>query len=144
MRRYGLFRIASSRYAVAMPQIIRITQDAELFRLPRLPGGVAGVLVDAGSLIPLLNLRGLLVGSCEGAESAPCQVLVWTECGRVALPAELDGRIVSEHKGRLTGGDTGESAWVSGEFWYQESGYQLLDIEFLAIEMTQGFLADPA
>ena len=144
MRRYGLFHISSGHYAVALPEIIRIVENGALYRLPRLPGGIAGVLVEGASLVPLLNLSRLFGGDYEASLNAPCQVLVQISCGEVALPAEQDGRIVSESKGCLADAESGQGAWVRGEFRYGETGYQLLDIEFLAIEMTQGFLAEPA
>ena len=140
MNRFGLFRAGGLDYAISLMQIQKITQDGQVYSLPRLPRAVLAVLVDNDQLIPLLNL-GLLFGEkAYGVkQSSGYQVLVESEYGIVALPAESSGKIVTEKQGTLSTGTGAKEAWVIGEFSYQNTKYKILDINFLAIEMTQDF-----
>lgn len=140
MNRFGLFRAGGLDYAISLMQIQKITQDGKVYSLPRLPRAVLAVLVDNDQLIPLLNL-GLLFGEKAYSlkQSSGYQVLVESEYGIVALPADLSGRIVTAKQGTLSIGASAKEAWIIGEFSYQNTKYKILDINFLAIEMTQDF-----
>ncbi len=141
MSRLGLFRIGEYGFAVSLPQIQKILQNSKSYLLPRLPGAVLAVLVDAGQLIPLLDLS-QMVGEkiLLGQTTESYQVLVESEYGTVALPADLTGRIVAEQKGELSPIDAQEISFSTvAKFTYQGEEYNVLDIDFLAIEMTQGF-----
>lgn len=48
MNRFGLFQIGALGFAVSLQQIQKILQNSKSYTLPRLPGGVSAVLVDAG------------------------------------------------------------------------------------------------
>lgn len=140
MSRFGLFRIGEFRFAVALEKIKKILENSKTYKLPHLPGAVAAVLVDAGQLVPLLDLSQMV-----GAESQlkhgtlGYQVLVESEYGLVALSADLTGQIVIEQKGELSVTvEQGNDFGVIGKFIYQCDEYNLLDVNFLAIEMTQG------
>ena len=141
MMRYGLFRIGTLKYAISLLQIQKILQGSKGYILPRLPGGVSAVLIDDGELVPLLDL-GRMLGVDPQRELAKqsYQVLVDSEYGTVALPADLTGRIVTEQKGTLPKVTAKEKDFGTvGKFVYQCEEYNVLDINFLAIEMTQGF-----
>lgn len=141
MRRLGLFKIGEFGFAVSLPQIQKILQNSKSYLLPRLPEAVSAVLVDAGQLIPLLDLS-QMVGEklLSGQSTQGYQVLVESEYGTVALPADLTGQIVAEQKGELATIATQEVRFGTvAKFIYQGEEYNVLDIDFLAIEMTQGF-----
>ncbi len=99
MNRYGLFQSGGLNYAIPLLQIRKIVQGGTTYSLPRLPQSVPAVLVDAGELIPLLSLNLLREadGKLEHVQSGYL-VLVESEYGAVALPAELNGKIVAEKK----------------------------------------------
>ena len=141
MSRYGLFLIGEFRFAVALEYIKKILQNSKTYKLPHLPGVVAVVLVDAGQLVPLLDLS-QLVGEESRLKDVTLgyQVLVESEYGPVALSTDQTGQIVAAQKGELsiTAGQ-GTEFGVVGKFIYQNEEYNLLDINFLAVEMTQGF-----
>ena len=141
MIRFGLFRIGGFGFAVALEQIEKILQNPKSYRLPHLPKGVAAVLVDSEQLVPLLDLSQLfgtedrLVNGTQGY-----QILIESEYGTIALPADLTGKIVTEDKGELSATDEQKkNLGIVGTFIYQNEEYNLLDINFLAIEMTQDF-----
>ena len=141
MKRYGLFRIGKLNFAILLLHIQKILQGSKGYILPRFPRTVSAVLVDDGQLIPLLDL-GQLFGEHSQAERpiGSYQVLVESEYGIVALPADLTGRIVAENKGVLaTIAKEDKDFGTVGRFIYQSEEYKILDINFLAIEMTQGF-----
>ena len=138
---FGLFRIGGFGFAVDLGQIKKILQNSKDYKLPHLPGAVAAVLVDDGQLVPLLDLS-LLVGTESRLENLTpgYRVLVESKYGTVALPADLTGKIVTEQKGELSATDEQKMNFgIVGKFIYQSEEYSLLDINFLAIEMTQDF-----
>jgi len=139
MTRFGLFRIGGFGFAVALEQIKKILQNSTDYSLPHLPGAVAAVLVDGGELVPLLDLS--LLAGAESQLSNITQgyrVLVKSEYGIVALPADLSGKIVAEEKCELSATNEQKMNFgIIGKFIYQSEEYSLLDINFLALEMTQ-------
>ena len=138
MSRFGLFDVESVGFAIPLPQIEKILQGAELFQLPRLPGAVIAVLVVAEQLIPLLDPGPLLGVGPQPQDSQGYQVLVDSDYGLVALMADSSGRIVPEQKGQIVPLSTEERAGgIAGQYVYQDKKYKILDINFLAIEMTQ-------
>ncbi len=141
MIRFGLFRIGGFGFAVALEKIEKILQNSKNYTLPHLPGAVTAVLVDAGQLVPLLNLSHLVGVEGQLADlMRGYQVLIASEYGTVALPADLTGKIVAEEKGELAEADEQKkNLGIVGTFIYQNEEYNLLDINFLAIEMTQDF-----
>jgi len=143
MSRFGLFQIGQFKFAVSLQQIQKILQNSKIYNLPRLPKGVAAVLVDAGQLIPLLDLQQMMGSETQRQATQSYQVLVESEYGTVALPADLTGRIVDEQKGELSTMVAHKVNFGSvGNFIYQNEEYSVLDINFLATEMTQVFWQD--
>ena len=146
MRRFGLFQIGGFGFALVLKQIKKILQNSKAYGLPHLPGAVTAVLVDDGKLVPLLDLSLVIGSESRLKDDVPgYQVLVESQYGPIALAVDLAGKIVSEQKGELsvTVEQTTDYG-VAGKFIYQGKEYKLLDVDFLAIEMTQGFLAKPA
>ena len=141
MKRFGLFRLGELGFAISLLLIQKILQGSKSYMLPRLPGAVSAVLVDAGQLVPLLDLEKILGEGAQREQSMQgYQVLVESEYGTIALPADLTGRIVTEQKGQLlTLAAKEKNVGTVGKFIYKSEEYNVLDINFLAIEMTQGF-----
>jgi chemotaxis signal transduction protein len=138
MNRFGLFDVESIGFAIPLVQIEKILQGAKLHQLPRLPGAVVAVLVVGEQLVPLLDAGPLLGGDSQPLHSHGYQILVDSEYGMVALMADSGGRIVSEQKGRLVPLSSREKmTGVTGQYIYQDKVYKVLDINYLAIEMTQ-------
>ena len=140
MKRFGLFRVGNFGFAISVPQIQKILQNSRGYMLPRLPGVASTVLVESGQLIPLFDLEQMFGGEALRDESSQgYQVLVDSDYGTIALPADFSGQIVAEQKGeQLPVTVTEKTLGISGQFVYQSVEYHVLDINFLAIEMTQG------
>jgi chemotaxis signal transduction protein len=140
MKRFGLFQIGQLDYAISLLQILKILQNSTTYVLPRFPRAVSAVLVDGAQLIPLLDLGQLLGENTQQEKPAPgYQVLVESEYGIVALPADLTGRIVAEPKGELLAVSKEKDVGIVGRFKYQNKRYNILDIDFLVIEIIHGF-----
>ncbi len=141
MSRYGLFRFGGLNYAISLLHVQKILQNVKSYTLPRLPGAVSAVLVDDDQLVPVLDLAQVFgVDYHQESSVHSFQVVVESEYGVVALPSDMTGRIVAEEKGTLSTivAEKKELGTV-GMFVYQNEEYNILDINFLAIEMTQGF-----
>ena len=144
MKRYGLFRTGEFQFAIPLEQIQKVIQYAKQFQLPRLSKAVSAVLVDDGQIIPSFDFVHMF-GKVSFQNKSGCgyQVLVTSEYGPVALPANISGKIVSAVKGEmLTTTDTETIVGVVGKFKYQSEEYNILDINCLVVEMTQGIRQD--
>lgn len=137
MTGYGLFSSCNVDYAFPLEQIRRIIQDVPLYLLPGLPAGVEYVLVHGTALVPVLH-AGHVTKYIKGAKSSSCFVLVDSEYGTLAFAAEANGRIVAEHKGSVLFPEVRENVWEMGTFRYQSRVYRILDVDVLAMEITQG------
>ncbi len=140
MKKVGLFHIGEFAFALSLECIVKIVQSAKLYKFPSLPMLVSGVLVNDNSLVPLIDsvcVYGAKVTQSELASSY--QVLVSTEYGVVALPANLSGKIVATTKGEfLELTDDVDIIGAVGKFLFASDEYYILDVNSLAKEMTQG------
>ena len=141
MKRLGLFQTGNFGYAISLSQILKILQSSKGYQLPRLPATVSAVLVDDGQLVPLLDLEQMLGEGTQAEQLVKgYQVLVESDYGTVALPADLTGRIITTQKGeQLPLAEKKKDFGIVSKFIYQNEEYHILDINFLAIEMTQFF-----
>ena len=137
MIRYGLFRFGTFAYAVPLLSLQKIVCQHSGYLLPLLPSAVAGLLVDDGSLVPLLRLLPSAGMSEMSARSAAYKVLVGSEAGTVALPADVTCGIVAEDKGSLLPAGEEGMAGVVGSFKYQAEEYQILNIDYMAMALTE-------
>lgn len=137
MIRYGLFQFGSFEYAVPLLRMCKILHQCSGWRLPRLPAAVAEILVEGGRLVPLLKLPDLNVTEGLSTRTVEYKVLAESEAGTVAFPAEQTCGIVAEQKGILLDPDGEQISGVAGIFKYQGKEFKILDIDLLAIGMTQ-------
>lgn len=137
MIRYGLFQYGLFGYAVPLLRMRKIVHLRAGYRLPRLPASVAEVLIDDGQLVPLLRLPNLTSSEELTPRMVEYKVLVESEAGAVAFPAEVTCGIVAEHKGELLDSVDEQVSGVTGIFKYQDRKFKILDIDLVAIGMTQ-------
>ncbi len=145
MNRFGLFALGGYGIAVPLEQLERVLQGTELHLLPRLPETVCAVLVVDGQLVPLLDIGAFLGWGTASPQSRGYQVVINSECGAVALAVDSGGRISAAHKGDILSLPADElTPGVSRQFIYQDRRYRILDINYLAIEMTQVYWRNPS
>ena len=140
MTRYGLFGLGLEGYAVPLLQLRKIVYQVTGYLLPRLPAAVSEVLVDEGRLVPLLSLPFLTPDGGSASRTAQYKVFVESEAGVVAFPADMTCGIVAENKGVLLFPVEERVPGIVGTFKAQGKEFKILDIDFLAIEMTQRVL----
>ena len=136
MSRYGLFKQGSICYAVPLLHLRKIVHERAGYLLPQLPTSVAEVLVDEGLLIPLLRFSFLSEGE-PSERQAEYKVFAESEGGLVAFPAELTSGIIAQNKGELLPPGEEKIPGIDGSFNYQGKEFKILDINYLAIGMTQ-------
>jgi hypothetical protein len=142
MTRYGLFGYNSINYAVKLLQLKQIIHKVRGYQLPRLPAAVAEVFVDDGQLVPLL-LPGLASDEEQRlACKAEYKVLVESEGGLVAFPAGETSGIIPANRCELQNSSECLIPGTLGSFTYKGKEYKILDIDFLAIELTQNTQRD--
>jgi len=137
MSRFGLFRDSGVAYAIPLQRLFKVLSGECCYLLPKLPPTVAGVVVWEEQLIPQLDLARLLGGSPEVIKQADYLVLVASECGILALPANKTCGIVAEQAGELVLATDKKASGVDGEFHFQGTVFKILDIDSLAIDFTQ-------
>jgi len=137
MNAFGLFQAGELDYAVPLVQIRKIIQGSAIYSLPLLPAGVDHVLVHESTLIPIV-LPGQQDGGCVPSREAEYYLLVDSEYGSLAFATQANSRIIAVHKGTLSVPREREVSWQIGTFYYQERAFKILDIDVLAMEITQG------
>ncbi len=141
MKRVVLFTLAGKNFALHLEQMVHIGQDMALFRLPRLPHEIAGVVVMAETLIPVLH-AGVLVGHEEGgAESSykySYSLVIDSEYGNICLPADTVWQIVAVDKGGMSPAGEEMEHWNAGTFVYRNSTFHIVNIDYLVLDMIQG------
>jgi len=137
MQRLGLFRFASATYALPLLRLRKIVHQWRGYRLPLLPVTVSEVLVDGHIMVPLINPPVSLGVEQSVIRNAAYKVLVESEAGVVAFPADVTCGIVAEQKGELSAAAEGVGIGTNGIFKYQGQIYHILDIDFLALRIAQ-------
>ena len=138
MIRYGLFAFGSFDYAISLQRMRKIVHQFSGYRLPRIPDAVAEILVCDGQLVPLLKLSNSGGIMSSSARLAEYKVLTESEAGLVAFPADVACGIAAEGKGELSEAEGEPISGVAGIFNYQGQKFKILDIDLLALKMTQG------
>jgi chemotaxis signal transduction protein len=136
MNRFGLFCHQAENFAIPLVRLRKILQGKRVYLLPQLPVAVPGVLVDADQIIPVFDLHRLVDGGA-GTTQTEFLVLVESEFGVLAIPADVTCGIVAEQKGSTARAVENSAVWVTGQFHFQDKVFQILDIDFLAKVLVQ-------
>lgn len=140
MKRFGLFSLSDKAFALPLARLVKIVQGVQLFRLPRLPFECVGVIVHRDLLVPVINPAVLLDNRDVVREfSTTYCVIVSTDVGCLALPADQVRQIVSEDKGQLGPVEGQGGQYMSEAFVYRGSSFNIIDIDYLVLDMLQGF-----
>jgi len=137
MERFGLFVFAGICFAVPLIKLRKIVHLQGGYVLPMFPLIVSEVLVDNQQLVPLVEIPGQGQVRNADSRSAEYKVLVESEAGTIALPADETCGIVPVQRGELLPQDEMSTAGIVGLFKFQSTDYHILDIEFLALRITQ-------
>ena len=95
MRQYVLLRLGAEEYGLPIKRVQSIIRYEEPTPVPRAPSGVEGVVNLRGQVIPLIDLRKLLLGEPIEVTSASRIVVVDSQTGTVGLAVDTVHEVAS-------------------------------------------------
>ncbi len=135
-RKLGLFRLGSCGYAVPLNCLLRVVDSGYSLFLPLVPDGMAGIFVLDDEIFPLLD-SGWLPGVASGRGlDADFKVLISSDYGPVALPAEMTIGIVAENRCELIP-SAGEPVFFPESVSYRDKSYQVLNVDQLIMSLSR-------
>ena len=140
MKRFVLFSIADKNYALPLEQMVNIREEPLIYCLPRLPAEIAGVMVVSRTLIPVLQPWVLVEdGTADEPRGFSYYLIVSCECGDIAIPADQVKQIVAENRGLVEPPSAQQERLLSGTFFYRDSTFIIINVDYLVLDMIQGF-----
>jgi len=124
-RRFLLFRIGKSRYAIALQDVTEVRDPLPEFPIPRAPDFLRGVVNIHGTLVPVLD-QPLFLGQ---KQALPCGELLVLNRADVALALSVERveKIVTESAILGEEPEAGETA-VSTTLFLEDGSAQLLSV----------------
>lgn len=135
--RLGLFRLKDSGFAVPLERLLRVVEPGPGMPLPLSPLNMAGMLVLGDEIIPLLDSAWLPEVEAGQGLDARFKVLITTEYGPVALPADATVGIVAAGRGENVPGDQELEYFRPECFCYRGSRYQVLNVDKFIMSLTR-------
>jgi chemotaxis signal transduction protein len=137
IRKLGLFRLADSGYAVPLSRLLRVVDCGYCAPLPLIPEGMAGMLVLDDEVVPLLDSDWLPGVAADMGLSADFKVLIATEYGPVALPADATVGIVAESRCELVTPEQETADFFSDSVSYHDNRYHLLSTDLFITSLIR-------
>jgi len=134
-KRLGLFSFMGAGYALPLARLLRVVEASCVYPLPFVPLGVEGMLIQGAELMPLLG--GAWLTRAKGAAVARFQVVVASEYGVMALPADKTQGIVAESRGNWQPETESRVGFLMNSFCYQEVSYRMVNIDALAVSLIR-------
>ncbi len=135
--RLGLFRMAACSYAVPLGRLLRVIDNGRVEPLPLTPDRMSGMLIVDNRVVPLLDSAGL-PGVEAGKElGAGFQVLLATEYGTIALPADTTVGIVAETRGKWIAGDQDVTGFLPEYFYYRKNRFLVLNVDDFIMDLVR-------
>ncbi|MCF6177994.1 MAG: chemotaxis protein CheW [Geopsychrobacter sp.] len=131
----GLFHLQGRGYAVPLGHLLRVVDNGYVAPLPLLPAGVAGMLVLENQIIPLLDSDWLSGVPAGWGLRAEFKVLVATEYGSVALPADQTVGIVAESR-CLQIDSVPRAGFMATDLGYCGKRYQVLNLDLFNMSLV--------
>jgi hypothetical protein len=130
----GLFRLAGVGFAVPLRRLLCVLDRVKAEPLPLLPKGMAGMLVIEDEIIPLVH-SGFLPGVDDGvALAAEFKVLVTTEYGTLALPADVTVGVVAQNRCEALAHDPVADFWPEA-VGYRQNRYLVLNVDIFIMDL---------
>lgn len=135
--RMGLFKIAGQGYAVPLNRLLRVIEGGQVETLPLIPQTMSGILVLDTEIIPVLDSGWLPNVESGLGLKAKFKVLIATEYGAVALPADTTVGIVAESRGRLIDSNCEIIEYLKQSFCYRENNYQVMNVDAFMMSLIR-------
>jgi chemotaxis signal transduction protein len=136
IRKVGLFRIGNSGFAVPLERLLRIVSDGFSSALPLIPEGMAGILVLDNEIIPVCDSNRLSAVASGNGLNAAYKILIVTEYGTVALPADMTVGIVAENRCERVASSQ-EDGVSPGSIRFRDNLYQVLHIDTFMMKLIR-------
>jgi chemotaxis signal transduction protein len=128
-RKLGLFRLGSFGYAVPLDRILRVVDCGFCTILPLISDRMAGMLVLDDEVIPVLDSNWLSGVAAGHGLSADFKILITTEVGTVALPADMTVGIVAENRYEQVATDQEPTEFFPESICYRNNRYRVLNVD---------------
>ncbi len=135
--RLGLFRLAGCGYAVPLERMLRVVDHYRLEQLPLCPEPMAGMLILDSEIVPLLGTSWLLTTASGSIGDATFAVLIATEYGTLALPADATVGIVAVGRGGWAEGEDQVDYFQAKSFSYRGSQYPVLNVDQFVMSLIR-------
>ena len=135
--RLGLFRLSGCDYAVPLDRLLRVVEKGRVDFLPLMPPKMAGMLIVDDEIVPVLDSEALPGVSADAGSQIDYQVLVATECGPMALPADTTVGIVAESRGRWENIDQKVRGFLPDIFCYNKSRFLVLNVDDFVMDLIR-------
>ncbi len=129
--RIGLFRFENIGYAIPLERLLRVVDSGVCSALPLVPVGIAGMLIQDNEIIPLLKSSWLMDNLVGDELSSAYKVIIATEYGPIAFPADATVGIVAEDRCSRVDFEEESARFFSEGVSYRDNRYQVLDTELL-------------
>ncbi len=136
-RKLGLFLLENCGYAVPLDRILRVVDCGFCTTLPLASDRMAGMLVHDDEVIPVLDsnwLSGVVAG--QGL-SADFKVLITTEVGTVALPADTTVGIVAENRYEQVASEQETTDFFPESICYRNNRYRVLNVDVFMLSLIR-------
>lgn len=100
-RSFLTFRLDGTLYALPSEQVLEVIHVPAVARVPLSPRALLGVANLRGSVLPLVDLRGLLGGQRTSAAAADTKAIVLDTGGRLALAVDSVDSLVAIDEGSI-------------------------------------------
>lgn len=139
----ALFEIQGETFALDIAGIVQIFETPQVFFLPLLPAGFAGVLLYRDTIVPCLDATPLLGDSGVGT-SAAYTIVYAADPGLAALAVDHLGAVVDVGRGRFEAAEKNNGSYFNRVFVFAERRYPLLDVDkWIASLSAENFPAPP-
>ncbi|WP_020675604.1 chemotaxis protein CheW [Geopsychrobacter electrodiphilus] len=136
IEKFGLFSLAERGYAVPLVRLLRVLDSPRSEFIPLIPQEMAGMVVVDDEIIPLVE-SALFPGVPAGkALAAEFKVLVATEYGTVALPAEGTIGVVAADRCVL-GAAERFAGFLPEAINYRRKEYLVLDVDAFTMSLIR-------
>ncbi len=136
-RRLGLFRLENCGYAVPLDRILRVIDCGFCTTLPLVSDRMAGMLILDDEVIPVLDSNWLSGVTTGQGLSADFKILITTEVGTVALPADMTVGIVAENRYEHVASEQETTDFFLESICYRSNRYRVLNVDVFMLSLIR-------
>ncbi len=136
-RKLGLFRLENCGYAVPLDRILRVVDCGFCTTLPLISDRMAGMLVLDDEVIPVLDSNWLSGVAAGQGLNAGFKILLTTEVGTVALPADMTVGLVAENRYEHVTSEQETTKFFPESISYRNNRYRVLNVDVFMLSLIR-------